>query len=275
MANLPPAISRSPYNFLTVTNLQTDAHEPLVPDGTDTINNVAYDPANPFTIPPTNSLTLQSNGVDGWFSTQNAIDAVRWVGERSDSRTYYKDEMVFDNRWLAVANKETTQPAAPFPSGTSEYIYGDTPAWLNAATVVPQVITGHQYTFNEAVSISQARVWCPTSSSLHPNRIYELVTVNRSDPLNIVTTRYGQFVPTSIGWYVAGSTTRLLTAGSIVDFLLTVTDTSTETVYNLNYDYLVPNNETIPLAGEIVHSNKAIGQLWVNKTDNTGDQSAD
>jgi hypothetical protein len=35
-----------------------------------------------------------------------------------------------------------------------------------------------------------------------------------------------------------------------------------------NYDYQVPNNDTVPLAGQITQSNKTIDQLWVNKTDN-------
>ena len=54
----------------------------------------------------------------------------RWMGEWA-AGTYQAFDQVRDNGWLMIANKTTSDRAAPQPTGAPYYIsgLGDTPAW--------------------------------------------------------------------------------------------------------------------------------------------------
>jgi hypothetical protein len=66
---------------------------------------------------------------DGSF--QNRVHALPYI----DANLYYPQDMVFQDGWLMVANKQTTDYPAPTESGPPEWTLGDTPAWQEFSNI--------------------------------------------------------------------------------------------------------------------------------------------
>jgi len=79
-----------------------------------------------------------------------------------ENGTYNKGDLVFDDGWLMIANKTTTERAAPQPSGDPEVSYPSTPPWTTPYDTFAGVVwTGMIYSFTKAGWLSEVAVYVP------------------------------------------------------------------------------------------------------------------
>lgn len=202
----------------------------------------------------------------------NFKNVMRWAGPWVQG-TYQRNQVVIDEGWTMIANKATDDKPSPQAIGQPDWYsgLGDAPAWEPQTATSSEVITGQRYTFPAAAYVRSVRVWIPVISA---DITYSVLIVR--DPEGLAITERSIIDPTATGWSTISNGSRIIPAGSVYDVTLYAANKATSTTFSGNWNYSLPNNETIPLAGQITHSNKAIDQLWVSKTDDAaGDRSAE
>jgi hypothetical protein len=128
---------------------------------------------------------------------------VRWRNVWIDG-TYYNGDMVLDAPYTMIANKTTTDRAAPQNLGAPAYTLPETPAW-GSFQQTARIGSGHTYTFNEAVYVRSVRVWVPTVGG---DTGYILTAVTPSGVAQIPL-----FDLTANQWNTIGVDERLFTTG--------------------------------------------------------------
>lgn len=186
-------------------------------------------------------------------------DRMRWLGVYNQGQTYYKNDVVIDGRWTMIANKETSDRPAPVPDGDPEYIFQGTMS--NTDVTAKQVMFGQRYTLEAAGWIDGYRIYVFNGQSynIYLNRL----TTGGIDELI-------KFTASTTGW-VEFSVTPVIAMDTEFDLIAVVTEPDpTPTTWTAEYVYSLPNNVTVPIAGQITHSNKEMGVLSISKTDNLG-----
>ena len=79
----------------------------------------------------------------------------RWVAGE-----YKKHDVVLDSPYTMIANKDTTDQAAPQNNGNPAWDMPDVPTWASFAQTA-LVGSGHTYVFSETVYVNSVRVWVP------------------------------------------------------------------------------------------------------------------
>ena len=190
-----------------------------------------------------------------------------WQGEWIQQQ-YYTFDQVLDNAWLMIANKDTTDRAAPQAVGDPYYVYtGTSPT---APATAKQITFGNRYTFNVNGYVRGYRINVVTGN------VYSVYSID--DPLGaaIVNQIIG-FTADVTGWAEFTISSAIVLAGETVDLMCIVQEPDpTPTTWTGDWVYSKPQNDTIPLAGQITQSTKTLGILNINKTDdNGGDRAAE
>ena len=89
-------------------------------------------------------------------------DYAVWRGVWSDGE-YKKNEMVYDKTWLMIANKDTSDPAAPQPIGDTYYVIDlvGSPTWVQSFANSDSLLVGQRYVFQTDAYLRSVRVWIP------------------------------------------------------------------------------------------------------------------
>lgn len=195
----------------------------------------------------------------------NPFERMRWKNKWVNA-SYSKNDVVIDGSWTMVANKDTTERAGIVESGSEVYLFDGTLAGVSATG--KQLIFGNRYTSLLAGYIKGYRVYARNGQ--------EYVVYSVIDPLGTpIIKQLTEFTATADGWVEVNIAPILVGVGNVID-IVAVTDEvdPTPVSFNGNWNYLKPNNSTIPSSGEIVHSNSDVAELRIHKTDNdSADQS--
>lgn len=205
------------------------------------------------TIPISHAQTHASGGTD-------ELDVIRWVGSY-ENKDYLKNDMVLDLPWTMIANKDTSDRAAPQPNGIPLYTVSDVPSFstLSNSSVVT---TGHEYTFTESGWIERIRVWVPAVSATIK---YRIIIENITDPANPVRTVLSTPVLVAGSWVEAAFGNHIVLAGDVVRASLESTNEGTETNISGGWTYKGSNKDYVPLAGEWARDGH--NKIFINKVD--------
>jgi hypothetical protein len=172
---------------------------------------------------------------------------------------YLEGNVVFDNPWLMVANKTTTDRAAPQPLGAAEWAMPDVPAWANFQDTAV-IASGHIYDFTNAGVIQGVRVWVPTTG---PNITYRLAVLadgvyRNQDITAAIGDRAGE-------WVFLGTTSESVLAGAQISVWLETTNSGADTIITGGWNRGI-NSNTNPLTSEW-NRNSSNTILRIDKTD--------
>jgi len=189
----------------------------------------------------------------------SVIDKMEWQGLWTQ-QTYSKNDVVKDGDWTMVANKETSDTAAPQAVGVANFLYQGTGPELSTVSA-RQLVVGMSYTSTLAFWLSGYRIH--TVAGNH----YEIISV--LDPDGVGEVKFlNRFVATTSGWRDFGLMPRPITAGVKFDLYAIIYEPDpTPTTWDADYNYQKPNNSAVPTTGQIVHANKLDNVLRIHKTD--------
>ncbi len=192
--------------------------------------------------------------------------SVLWKGTWVQT-SYFAGNMVFDEGYLAVANKVTTDRAAPQLIGSATFIYDGT--LTPVQEVAKQVIFGTRYNVQVNLQLSKYRIETVVGN------VYSVYSI--TDPLSAkIITKLSEFTADINGWVEVSVTPTIILSGTVFDVVAVVQEPDpTPTIITANYNYLTPNNTGTPATGVIEHSNSSPTTLSISKTDNDAiDRSA-
>jgi hypothetical protein len=192
---------------------------------------------------------------------------VRWVEPYVFGDTYQKNDMVLDDGWTMIANKDTSERAAPQPIGTANWVLDTAdPDWVLQEPVGTLVISGNTFLNNIAGYSSGYRVYIPEVGAdiYYQTQIY--VTVpggEREEELSDV------FQANAIGWITHTSNARLMPAGTLLEVLLGHENRSATATEVASYEYSSSNTDQITLAG-FAHRRNNRTYVTFNETSQSG-----
>jgi hypothetical protein len=191
---------------------------------------------------------------------------VDWVNPYVYGDYYHKDQMVFDQGWTMIANKGTTDRAAPQPVGESFYVYSG--VGPTSSATVKQIIFGNRYTFGVSGYLNGYRIYTISGNRYTVASIDDPTGIPKYIPLV-------NFTATQTGWTEFAIDPKVILAGSLFDLIALVAEPDpTPTEFTGDWNYLKPNNSATPLAGQIVHASKELTLLKIHYTDDAaGDRS--
>jgi len=177
-------------------------------------------------VPPYDALTMRWRNI--WAAGQ-----------------YYAGDVVIDLPYTMIANKDTSDRAAPQPIGSPEYDLPDVPAWVEQANN-SIIDSGHQYTFSETVELRGIRVWGPEVTA---NTSYNAVLVKTSPGQPPVYVTRDDLVLTAGQWTTLAIGSEIIRAGDQWLLTLTAQNSGTEQTWAYNWEMQSSSNNTDPNAG--------------------------
>ena len=196
------------------------------------------------------------------------LDTTFWKGQWDNNTTYEKGQMVVDDGWLMVANKQTTEKAAPTPIGDPVYLYDGTGMIDQQAVDVKQLVYGTRYTATQAFYLNGYRL------EVVAGNFYEVVLVR--DPNGAAQATFiNAFTAVQSGWREFGVVAELNPAGIEFDLIVIVSVPDPAPVeFTYQWTYITPGGG-VPLSGQCVHGNNTTDRLQFHYLDQGGvDRSA-
>lgn len=184
---------------------------------------------------------------------------------------YKTMEVVRDGNFAMVANKETTDRAAPQRDGDTIWALPDVPTFTSD-TDTPYSLSGAEFSITSTVVIDGLRVWIPSTDPNTNYVAYITEVTNPADPIILAT----ENIPSTVSGWVDISTI----AGTFVEAgrVLRVTLLTFVSVNDIEWDHswLQGNTvATIPASQEYARDG-GFTQLLINKNDfNLVDRSSD
>jgi hypothetical protein len=162
-------------------------------------------------------------------------------------KEYYTQEVVRDGGYLMIANKTTTDRAAPQPIGEEFNVYQGA-GLTESPTSAKQIIFGNRYTMPISGYINGYRV------DVVAGNTYVVYTV--FDPLGAAVLRQEQiFTAEATGWRNVSIPSTIIQAGEVFDLVCVVQEPApTPTTFNGNWNYTTPQNGGVPASGVIIHA---------------------
>jgi len=204
--------------------------------------------------------------IDSMAMGTDASNAMNWKNKWA-AGTYNINDVVRDGDWTMVANKTTTERPAPQLVGDPIYLF---PGTLNGvgSPSASQVIVGQRYTPPVDKLITGFRIYTDAGQKYG---VYIVTDPTGTPQFNQVAS----FTATTTGWVAINTSNVFIDAGEAFDLIATINPDNTPTNTNATYVYTTPQNTAVPLAGQIIHANNAIDELWISTTDNNAtDRSA-
>ena len=190
-----------------------------------------------------NLLTGKANTVHTHVEADvTDLDRIKWKNRWAQTE-YHKNEMVFDEGWTMIANKTTTDRAAPQPNGDPAWILPDAPTFAtNANTSV--IYSGHEYTFTEAVWLKELRVWVPAlSGTTH----YRFVMIDRTDPATPIVTIVNDPVLKENEWTSIAANNLIVRDGSVLELYIDALNSGASTLVTGGWAYNGTSQSGAPL----------------------------
>jgi hypothetical protein len=182
---------------------------------------------------------------------------MRWCGVWQEI-TYQAYDVVRDGGWLMVANKETTDRAAPIAIGFASYLYeGAAPT---AAAPAGQVVFGSRYQNpTQGMWVSGLRVFVISGGE------YEIFVRAGEYP---AMESVANFTADSTGWREIPVRPRLVPPAEVLDIVARTTPISRVPVdTTADYEYVTPLNTTEPTAGQITHAQRDATLMLIHRFD--------
>jgi hypothetical protein len=203
-----------------------------------------------------------------WIPTEN--NAMVWnSGYTSRNTDITKNTVVVDDGWLMIANTDTSDKAAPQPAGNVQWAgYGDSPSWQTNSSTASAIYRGQRYTaLNKAVILDSIRIWI---DEVGEDYVYETWFIK--DPLGIASARQISSIsaPENIGWVPVSSSQEIIALGAAFDVFVIKKNLSSSTSFAYDWNYITPQNATVPATGEITHANKLQDELRIHVNDSGG-----
>ena len=202
--------------------------------------------------------TIVWDEISGKWINQPRATFVPWV----QGNTYYPQQTVFNDGYLSVANKVTTDHPTPQTIGLPVDVYqGTSPT---TPILAKQIVSGQRYGVANAVQINALRVNVQTG-----NHYTVFIII---DPLGIpLITPIADFEAISTGWAAVNLRRQIIPSGTVFDILQVASEPDpTPTTFNGNWDYNTPQNPASPNAGEIVQARSEASFMDVHYFDNDG-----
>ena len=177
--------------------------------------------------------------------------------------TYQQFDVVFDEGWAMVANKTTTDRAAPQLVGSPTYLAPDVPTWVEGSNV-GGVISGHQITFNVPAEVTRIRVWVPELTS---DTNYRFYIADVTDPDNPKFVEFNDPLLAEDQWINITATEQLVLSGTVWLTYIDAYTGGTNTVTG-GWTYEGTSNGNPPTQGWNRRSNNS--EIAIDKTDLDG-----
>ena len=199
------------------------------------------------------------------------IDApLIWTPDYTPNDPVRTNTMVRDETYLMVANKATSDRAAPQASGVREWMttLGSSPAWSQQQANSNALLVGARITFNEDIFKGDLRWHIPVAS---PDVVYEIWRVD--DPLGVARTEQlrGAWLAdeaTEVGsWITLARGQRVVLAGTVFDLVLLARSTASPS--NWSATWQMENKNGNPDSEKAWHQSGG-GELRIHHTAKVG-----
>lgn len=195
----------------------------------------------------------------------------RWLGTYQSGVEYEPKDQVISNGWLAIANQSTTEDPAPYPIGDPFNFYqGASPTDQITA---PTLTIGNEYTFTESELVTGYRVL-----GIVVGNFYTVTAVIYDASTGSTYTNQVFTGEATVGGDLELSISAvILNPGDVVRLSVQIREPDpTPVQWQGVWDYTMPNNNGVPLAGDIIHSARELSSFRISKTDNDlNDRSAE
>ena len=184
--------------------------------------------------------------------------------------TYQPFDQVIDQDWLMIANKETTDRAAPQPTGIPAWILPTNPAWT------PQAYVGIVYSglrilpqAGRIYAITEVRVWLPNVTA---DAHYRVFLIDRITGNIVAGSPFLGTVLVNPGWYPVNVDSQFIQGGDDVEVVLESYNSAASTDFNHPWLYAGSiQGGGDPGTGVINHDN----QQNLLRISNTDDDAVD
>lgn len=205
---------------------------------------------------------LQFNNGNAKFELGTRMN---WKGEY-EAGTYEKDDVVLDGQWTMVANKQTTDQAAPQPGGDETW-FSDVEGTLvptgQAAQAEAVWIVMNEFVIQSGASTTGLRMQVPENSGNFTYSVWAIV--NRGTPGEMIEELLSPFVPTSARtWIDVPRPSALWSPGTRLALALVTRAVSQPS--SLEADWDQKNENGNPDSGNMNFQNNQT-QIRVHKTD--------
>lgn len=166
------------------------------------------------------------------------------------SAAYKENDTVRDGDWTMIANKDTTERAAPVPSGVPTFVLPLVPTWdVPDPSSVAVIHSGHEYTFTSAGWIKELRVWAP---SIDPSVAYRIVIVDITNPTVPVVRVIPDPILNEDDWATVALDYVAVSIGTVFRIYLDVLNSSGEQQTVDGWNTVSTSNTTVPTTSQWV-----------------------
>ncbi len=204
---------------------------------------------------------LNISAFTGFSATTNTelSNKVVWKGAWS-ADTYQRNDMVLDGVWTMIANKETTDVAAPQRVGGVKTLYSPNNPSISGTTA-KQIVFGMQYSGDQSFWLEGYRTYVIAGNDYNIVLIKDPYGANEATFINI-------FRATVTGWRDFGLVPRPVASGTTFQILAIVQEPDpTPTINDFEFNYQKPSNWIAPASGQIVHATKRLQVLSIHHID--------
>jgi len=186
-----------------------------------------------------------------------------WEGPQEEGEAYSAGEMVLDEGWLAVANEDTSDPAAPVAIGDPAYAY--TGAIGSGSVGAKQIIMGQRYDPPGSAYVTGYRIWTVIGNRY---QVYSVADPGTDEEI----TQLLDFVAIESGWLETTTAPILIPEGRSFDLIAIVSEPDPAPVtFTGDWAYLTnlggaPGTQD-PLSGEIAHDVRLPTPMKISKWD--------
>lgn len=231
-------------------------------NGVNTDNEVVIrsDLSNLVTEAPLGSI--QYGRVDeGWDAIPT--DNMKWKGTWSPG-AYFKHNVVRDDSWTMVANKDTDDRPAPTPYGDKGYLLPNIPEWIHES-VVDAVWSGLRISgLSDTYLIDRVRAFLPAVSA---DDRYRVVVKDNLNGQLIVGQEYPGTILAAPGWLDVAVDPFWMMPGMDVTAYLLTQNSSTTTNFNYPWAYNGSSNPEAPPGLGLCERNNGKTIIRISKTD--------
>ena len=190
------------------------------------------------------------------------VPYMHWQGQWV-AKTYNPGMVVADKGWTMVANKATSDSAAPYGFGDNKYV-ADGAIYSDLTDTVKNVIYGTR--IKQTLEPKFIRGYKIDVVDTFNYKVYTVVNPLSANP---VITQRSSLTATATETIELSLPATPVPAGASFDVVVVITEPDpTPTEWTGVWDYDTPNNPGIPAAGTVSHANNLLGELRVSTTDN-------
>ena len=213
-----------------------------------------------YKFDPDDTVSGKGN-FNGWKLQQSTSSgSMVWQNEWAQAE-YEKDDVVIDGDWTMVANKDTSERAAPQLIGAPAYQYLDKAIFDSAVESVTarQVIFGTRLTPQDRGYMGGVRV------RAHIGQVYSLYLVRPADESYV---ELASFTAAATGWHTFNIDVAAMAPGEIIDVVAMIHAGNPALLTTTSsYNYRTVEGEVSPSVGEILQSQSDPTKLLVHTTD--------